>query len=209
MRRCGARGREPTPAIPSMWSESRDLHLAVIPSGRSEHPVIPSERSESRDLHLGFSQRAQRAQRTASGRSAPNVISRGARGDRGGTTRGERPRGRDRRPRALLLSIHDVKVLLGSGGEISPPRSAPPRAEAGLGFPWRTAPRLRVKSLAGQSRNAERPRHAEASRGRSQFHIPASPHPPNSASSSRSSVSVVIEGRYSVLQSTIGRTTPG
>jgi hypothetical protein len=41
-----------THVIPSERSESRDLHLLVVPSERSAHAVIPSERSESRDLHL-------------------------------------------------------------------------------------------------------------------------------------------------------------
>jgi hypothetical protein len=40
-----------THVIPSERSESRDLHLLVVPSERSAHAVIPSERSESRDLH--------------------------------------------------------------------------------------------------------------------------------------------------------------
>ena len=135
-------------------------------------PVLchPERAGESRDLRLGFSQRAQtaqRAQRTASGRSAPNVISRGARGDRGGTTRGERPWGRDRCTRAPRLSSHDFKIFDGSGAEISPLGSASSAGRGGRGFSGASLRALRVKSLARSSRNAERPRSAEASRGRS------------------------------------------
>jgi hypothetical protein len=112
----------------------------IVTEGGWTSGSIPSERSEP------VSSRASGASRgictwQSAGRHRGAAVSRGARGGRGGTTRGARPRGRDRCTCAPRLSSHDFKIFNGPGQRSLPQAPRPPRAEAGRGLPGRTTPR--------------------------------------------------------------------